>query len=478
MLDNIDSILQQECKLHINDRVLVGVSGGPDSLCLLHTLHRLGYLIIAAHVNHKLRPEAGDESLFVKQFAKQLGVDYISCRVDVHSYARELRISIEEAARTMRYRYLFEQAKEMDARAVLVGHNADDQVETILMHLLRGSGLSGLRGMEFITLPNPWSQDIPLIRPLLSTWREDILNYLSENELIPVLDKSNLDTAYFRNRLRHELIPILESYSPHIRQNLLRSGQIMQDDYSALQQLVNTAWDRNLVRQGTGYLAFKLNGLLELSPSIQRYFMRKAIGYHLPGLIDVDFDCIERGLGFLSETKPDGQVDLVAGLCLIKEGDLFWLAHGKDALPVSDFPVLGYGVQFTLNISSSLGLDNGWELYVEEVPDPVLALEQSNANLDPYQAWVDGGEITLPMIVRCRIPGERFRPLGMNDHSMKVSDVMINLKLPKRARSTWPLVCSGQDILWIPGYRQSQLARLTPESRLILHLTLRRLSTA
>ena len=171
MLDKIARSLQNEGKLEAKNLILVGISGGPDSLCLLHALHTLGYNLVAAHVNHRLRPEADEEAQMVKQFVGGLGVRFISCKVDVLSYADEHKVSIEEAARTIRYHYLFEQAEDVGASAVLVGHNADDQAETILMHLLRGSGLAGLRGMEYRSVPNPWSEHIPLLRPLLFTWR-------------------------------------------------------------------------------------------------------------------------------------------------------------------------------------------------------------------------------------------------------------------------------------------------------------------
>jgi tRNA(Ile)-lysidine synthase len=227
MLDKIARILQHEGKLEAQNLLLIGVSGGPDSLCLLHALHALGYHIIAAHVNHGLRPEADEEEQTIKQYAGELGVEFFSCKVDVLSYASEHSNSIEEAGRIMRYHYLFERAEKMGVCAVLVGHNADDQVETILMHLLRGSGLAGLRGMEYRSVPNPWSEHIPLIRPLLSIWREEIVKYLTEHGLKPISDQSNLDTTFFRNRLRHELFPILEKYNPRIRENLQRLGLIL-----------------------------------------------------------------------------------------------------------------------------------------------------------------------------------------------------------------------------------------------------------
>jgi tRNA(Ile)-lysidine synthase len=472
MLDKIAINLESEGKLLDGNLLVVGVSGGADSLFLLHALHALGYPLIAAHVNHGLRPEADQEAQIVKQFAYEFGEDFITCQMDVRSYACEHSVSIEEAARTMRYDYLFEQAEKIGASAVLVGHNADDQAETILMHLLRGSGLAGLRGMEYRTVPNQWSEHIPLVRPLLSTWREDILKYLAEHKLNPISDQSNLDTTYFRNRLRHELLPSLEKYNPRIRENLLRMGQITRDDYTVLQQLTTDAWERNLVQYGPGYLTFQLTGFRELPTSIQRYLLRKAIGSHLPGLRDVDYECIERGLGFLLEDKPFGQVDLIGGLRIIKERESFWVATWQADLPGSDYPVLIPGDELVLNIPHTLSFNNNWNLQAFEETDPELAIQKSHANVDPFQTWLDAGELELPMIVRCRKKGERIQPLGMKGHSMKVSDLMINLKVPKRARSTWPLVCSGDDILWIPGYRLSRLVRIKPDSQLIVHLTL------
>lgn len=474
MLDKIVIILQQECNLQAQNLILVGVSGGPDSICLLHVLHTLGYHILAAHVNHRLRPEADEEAQMVKQFAGDLGVDFISCQADVLSYAYEHSVSIEEAARNMRYHYLFEQAKKMGASAVLVGHNADDQVETILMHLLRGSGLAGLRGMEYRTVPNPWSEHIPLIRPLLSTKREDILKYLTEHSLNTISDHSNLDTTFFRNRLRHELLPILEKYNPRIRENLLRVGQITRDDYAVLQQLAIEAWEINLVGQGPGYLAFNLTGFRKLTTSLQRYLLRKSIAYHLPGLRDVDFECIERGLFILNDDKPYLQADLIGGLCIIKDGKLFWLANWQADLPRADFPAVTVDKELLLKIPSTLSISSNWKLQAVVVPFQELVMQQSMANLDPFQVWLDADNLETPLIVRYRKTGDRIQPLGMDGHSMKVSDLMINLKLPKRARSTWPLVCSGDVILWVPGYRLSHLVRIKSSSRSIIHLTLSR----
>lgn len=474
MLDTIAYILQRECKLHLTDKLLVGVSGGPDSLCLLYVLHKLGHNPIVAHLNHHLRPEADQEAEIVKQFAAEIGIDSVSTDFDVRTYASQNSLSIEEAARTVRYRYLFEQAELKGAQGVLVAHTADDQVETILMHLLRGSGLSGLRGMDLRMLPNPWSDTIPLIRPLLSTWREDILEYLTINGIVPVSDQSNLDTTYFRNRLRHDLLPILESYNPQVRKNLLRAGLILRDDYLVLQQLVDEAWEVNLVWHAPRTLAFHRQGILELPLSLQRYILRKAVAYFIPGLRDIDYECIERGLKFLAEAKSDRQVDLMSGICIIREGDLFWLASSLEDLPLTDYPAINKCENIPLIIPSIISLNNGWQLNAVESPDLDHALQDSLKNQDSYQAWVDIGKIELPLTVRCRVAGDRIQPVGMEGHSIKISDLMINLKLPKRARKTWPMVCSGDHILWIPGGRLSRLVQVNADSRSVVHLMLSR----
>ncbi len=474
MLDKIEMLLPGECQLQAGELCLVGVSGGPDSICLLHALNSLGYPLVAVHVNHTLRPEANQEAQAVEAFAKGLGIDCITYRVDVRGYAGEQSLSIEEAARQLRYACLFEQAEQTSAGAVLVAHNADDQVETILMHVLRGSGLSGLRGMPYRALPNQWSERIPLVRPLLSTWRGEILEYLSLNHLGYIFDQSNADTAFFRNQLRHGLLPDLEKYNPRIRQNLLRVGRISREDYAVIQQLVDQAWKANLARQGAGYLSFRLDGFQQLPASIQRYLLRRAIAYHLPSLKDVDFASIERGVNFLCDGKETGQADLIAGLRLVKEGDLFWLASWQADLPGSDYPSIPAGARLEVQVPGGVPLNDSWVFQASRETDPGDAIQHGEDNVDPFQAWIDLDEVELPLVLRCRKAGERFQPLGMQGHSMKISDLMVNQKVPKRTRATWPLVCSGEAVIWIPGLRQGYRVRIRPTSRNIAHLSLSR----
>jgi len=247
--------------------VVVAVSGGPDSLCLLHLLHglapALGLQLHVAHLNHGLRGEDADaDARFVAGFAAALGLPCTIGQADVRALADAPGISLEEAARQARYRFLSETARAVGARTIAVGHNADDQAETVLMHFLRGSGLAGLRGMAPKTaLGEYWlggiasrqtpplamtsgGADFWLIRPLLAIPRRAIEAYCAEHGLAPRFDRSNADTTFFRNRLRHELLPILEQYNPAIRAILAHTAEALAGDHQIVRAEVEAAWGR------------------------------------------------------------------------------------------------------------------------------------------------------------------------------------------------------------------------------------------
>ena len=197
--------VQEQCHLQPDQPVLVGVSGGPDSLCLLDLFSRLEFPLIVAHFDHALRPESARDAEYVRSLAAAYGKAFTTTRQDVALYAQTAHLSLEEAARQARYRFLFEQAQVYSAQAVAVAHTADDQVETVLMHLLRGSGLDGLKGMPFRTEFPGWQPQLPLVRPLLTTWRAEVEEYCRLRQLEPLYDPTNRETLYYRNRLRLDL---------------------------------------------------------------------------------------------------------------------------------------------------------------------------------------------------------------------------------------------------------------------------------
>ncbi len=454
MFDRIAKIVAQECKLTFDRPVLAAVSGGPDSLCLFDILHRLGYPITIAHLDHKIRAEAADEAQTLDQLAKALNVPICLGKADVISYAREQSLSVEEAARVLRYQFLFQQAALIQAQAVVTGHTADDQVETVLMHLLRGSGLGGLQGMNYCSLPNPWSDTIPLIRPLLGVWRQDITAYLRERGLVPFEDPTNRDSLFFRNRIRHELIPILESYNPKVRPHIWRTAFIVQEDLAIIEQVVVAAWEACLREKSSDWCTFYLPAIRSQPEAIIRHLLRRAAQQLKPALRDIDFGALQRGCQFIHQPPHSRQCDWIGGLRLRIQDDLLWVARWDKALPsdlVLDWPQMATSQPLLLTIPGMIVLTKGWQLKAEVVPNIQTALEQARRNTNPFEAWISADGLAAGLLVRRRQPGDALQPLGMNGHSTKISDLMINQKIHRAARSGWPVLVSGKHVVWLPG---------------------------
>ncbi len=467
----MQEIAQYECRLSVKRPVLVGVSGGPDSLCLLDGLARLGFSLVVAHFDHQLRPESGSDADAARQAAERLGLTFRLGSQNVVEFAAAERLSIEEAARVLRYRFLFTEARRCQAQAVAVGHTADDQVETVLMHLLRGSGLAGLAGMDFVARMETWDPEIPLVRPLLAFWRAETVAYCDERGLNPVTDASNQDPAYFRNRLRHELIPFLESYNPQIRPVLWRTARVLAGDEGIVRAAVDRAWIDCLAQQKAGTVTLDLAGFRSLDVGLQRGVLRRAIACLLPVLRDVDFGVVERALRFL-EAGAAGQVDLLKGLRLFAEAGRLVIAD-QGALPASaDWPQLESTGELVLNIPGQVDLAAGWRLTGEWVDRAECPAGNWWQNASAWVAWLDVETLPGGLSVRPPRPGDRFRPLGMAGHSVRLSDFWINHKLPRRARSAWPLVVAGDEIVWVPGFRPAEVARVNGNTRKVLYLRL------
>jgi tRNA(Ile)-lysidine synthase len=464
----LENVLRDQCGLDLQKPVLAGVSGGPDSLCLLDVLRAAGYQIIVAHFNHQLRPEADLEATSVSERAHSLGLPFVTDSSDVRGYAEEHGLSLEEAARTLRYRFLFATARMHAAQAVAVGHTADDQAETVLMHFLRGAGLAGLKGMEYRTVLPVFDAEIPLARPLLSLWRADTETYCREHGLRPHFDASNRDTVYLRNRLRHDLIPELEKYNPRFKEAQVRTAQALQGDYSILQEVLEAVWKEVVVESGDGWVAFDQPRLVEFSPALRRNLIRRAAESLRPDSRDFGFEALERATVF-AESSDAQRIDFVNGLYLFTESGKVYLAAYEADLPSAQWPQVSNQLSV---VGDPCELGNGWILSVENVP-----LDTSRRFLDPdnWTAWLNADLTGSSLTVRPRRAGDRFQPLGLESGSVKLSDFFVNVKLPRRARAQWPLVCVGEEIAWVPGFRLAHSFRVTLKTERTLHLEIKRL---
>ena len=464
-LSHFRTFAQNECGLLFDRPVLVGVSGGPDSLCLLHVLHAAGYPVIAAHFDHHLRADSNLDANFVAGVANTWGVPFVGGAGDVPGFSREAGLSLEEGARTLRYRFLFEQARHFRAQAVAVGHTAEDQVETVLMHFLRGAGLDGLKGMLPRTTLPVWDAGIPLVRPLLEIHRAEVELYCRENGVQPWFDPTNLDTTIFRNQLRHELIPFLESYNARFREGITRMAKTLAADQKTLQEITDLAWQACLLCLAPTYLALSTPGFFQQMVGVQRRLLRKGIAFLRPGLRDVDFAAIERVLQFLGSSK-DGVCDLTGNLRVFVEGDRFWVAEHEGDLPSDEWPQMRADAPHLLGVPGGVALAGDWQLTAERCAPPVSVGESSD------RVWLDADVLPLPLTVRPRRVGDRFQPLGMEGRETKLSDFLINAKIPRRARGAWPLVVSGEQIAWIPGVRVAEPFRVTEKTQEVICLSL------
>lgn len=474
--------LQETVKLTIEehrmvqqgDTVVVGVSGGPDSLCLLHVLKFLQpELRIELHVAHLEHGIRGAESLadadFVRDLSHEWGLPVSIERADVPGYARQHKLALEEAARRERYLSLGRVARAVGANSVAVGHNADDQVETILMHWLRGSGLAGLRGI----LPvqelgaEPWWSGPPIrvIRPLLEVPRNVIEAYGSRHGLQPRFDRSNLDLTYHRNRIRHELIPYLESFNPGIREVLRRSAKAIADDYDYLHREGLDAWNR-LAEEAGGTISFPLEPWHRLHPSLQRQLLREAIRRLRESLRDITWTHVEQARVGVEELDTGGRVTLPEGLFLIKGYNRFVVG---ESLPYPDLPLLWEG-PLGLPVPGDLPLpDSPWVLHSRTIRRDDLPKGELD-NPDAWHVYLDADNAGLELKLRHRQTRDRFQPLGMGGKSKNLTDFMIDAKIPRHIRDLLPLVVSPQHIVWVVGYRLDERVKVTSQTSQVLHL--------
>lgn len=473
MFENIASTLANQCGLVKDRPIIAGISGGPDSLCLLGLLREHGYPVIVAHFNHKLRSDADADANAVEQAASRMNFASVIESGDVREYAMREKLSIEEAARYMRYQFLMTQARRFKAQAVAVGHTADDQVETVLMHFIRGAGLAGLKGMTYRTILPLFDPQIPIVRPLLDVWREETIVYCAAHGLRPRFDPSNESLDFLRNRLRHQLIPILESYNPRFREVLKRTAHSLAADHEILLQVVENAWSESVVQQTDNFIAFDIPTLTKQPLGLQRHLIRRSLELLRPDNLDITFAALERAVHFINDPAHRSRTELGSDLHLLREGALVYLLTDDVALPIERWPQMPEGQDvIPLSVPGAVSLAGGWKMTSERWNMASLAMDQARANDDPFQVWLDANLLSGALELRVRHDGDRFEPLGMDGHEMKLSDFFINVKLPQRARDRWPLLCMGDKVVWVPGYRPAHSFRLTENTRQAVYFSL------
>ncbi len=471
MGDNLLNAVDRFLNTHgVRDQVVVvGVSGGADSLALLRALLALretfGLKLHVAHLNHQLR---GDESerdaRFVEAVARDWGLPVTVESHDVAAFAAAKKLSTEEAARLVRYGFLEQVAEREGAAAVAVAHHADDQVETILLHFLRGAGLGGLRGMSECA-HYPFQPPLRLLRPFLGVTRAQIEAYCAEQGLKPRTDTTNLDKRYLRNRVRFELLPLLEQYNPNLRAVLRQNAHILSDDYDYLMQRSRGAYDRTIIDRTADSVAFALSGWRALQPSLKRALIRLAVMKLRPLLRNLDARHVEAALHTADHGRVGARATLPEGLWLFRDFDAIVIAE-KLALPdlprASPHPV-------HVKVPGQVRVDRHWRFDAHIVAREHLPADALQG-IDPLEAFFDAEQLPGELTVRARQPRDVFAPLGMQGHHKPLRRFMIDAKIPQAWRARAPLVVAGDRVIWIAGWRIADDAKITGQTRRVLHL--------
>jgi tRNA(Ile)-lysidine synthase len=424
------------------DRVAVAVSGGADSVALLRVLlelrEELGIVVVVAHFNHQLRGDESDgDEHFVADLAHQHDLQFFAGRADVRLHSIAKKLSLEHAARDLRYRWLHDLASEHRLNAVATGHTLDDQAETVLMKFLRGTGTRGLAGIRpIMTLDH-----LRVVRPLLETSRPEIEQYLHSIDQRWREDHTNRDTHMTRNRIRHELLPLLErDYNPSIRHVLSETAEIALSEEDYWQEQASTLasrWHGTERRLRLQDREGSTTGFLSAGVALQRRTLKQFLEWHG---ITVDFHHVEAAR--LCALGDGCTASLPGGWQARREGDWLQLLAPTSAFEKQES---SHPWQYPLSIPGTCG-----------VPEAGVTLEAvlvspDFATLEPPGSLLRATDIGAELVVRNWQPGDRFHPAHSASEE-KLKRLFSKKRIPSTQRSAWPVVLSGRKIVWVWGF--------------------------
>jgi tRNA(Ile)-lysidine synthase len=481
----ITTYLDKHQLLPPGGEVIVAVSGGADSLCLLHLLNQLcgpgkrypGVSLHAAHLNHKLRGEESDrDAATVANIVESWGLPCTSSEIDVASLARTEQRSLEDAGRNARYRFLREVAH---GQPIAVAHHADDQVESLLLHFIRGSGLTGMVGML------PRQQDI--IRPLLAVRHAQTVAYCQEHGIEPIEDLSNTDPRFLRNRIRHELLPLLESLNPGFHSTLLRNAGVIRLDVEWLEAQVDVCWPAIVRSEQENTISLSIEGLLSLPLSIQRHLLRRVTARLCEGESPLEirhYTLIEQLLGY--DDRQERMLNLPHHIRVIRSFreitferlDGYIASRAIERWNEQDADVAQLCIPGRISVPGTPWIATAEQVPAELMSDIREALRRQDwskvRQLLPsthHVVYVDA-DVAGPFLeVRTWRPGDRMQPLGMK-HEKKMQDIFVDKHVARTDRSSTPIFFAVSHCIWLAGICLDERARLTSKTQQAVRLAI------
>ncbi len=460
------SMLQQE------DRVLIGLSGGPDSVCLAVALHEIkdsfDLSLHALYVNHGLRPEESrEEEDFCRRFCDGLGIDFYVESIDVKEHSQAKKLNLQEAARELRYDVFERTALKIGADQIALAHSADDQAETVLMRLLRGAGRKGLSGIPPVRRLGYRIQSSPLrnrgfldkgagklgnnksifiIRPLIEVQRQEIEEHLLQNSefRIPnskvpfMVDSSNLKKDYSRNWLRLEVIPLLKEQNPSFVESVNRTAEVLRDEDEYLEIATTKTMMRLITRKTDKMIELFLVPLMNIEKSILRRVFRRALA-EIGADRGIELVHIDDIIRLVRESNSGDMINLPKGIRAVKKYSTLLITRELPAVIKTQ----------NIDIPGEINLDGCGLTLISELTENKAKYDGSKVSVFDYDS------LTLPLKVRSRDQGDYFYPSGLGGKK-KLQDFFVDEKVPRETRDSVPVIVSGEDIIWIAGYRMDE----------------------
>lgn len=439
------------------DRVIVGVSGGADSIALLYLINEIKkeyeLEIYVAHLNHKFRgSEADQDEEYVKTLARRMDVPIMVESFDVQSYAKRNNLGFEEAARMVRHDFYERLRLDIKADKIALGHTADDNIETFLMRLVRGAGSTGLCGIPPVRGK--------IVRPLIMVWRYDIEKFCASVKLVPRVDYTNYDTRYLRNRVRMKLIPELKLFNPKIKDILLQTILLVTSDTYFIRDRVKEAFESVLDERKEVSLTLNIKKLREYDQVIQNHVIRAAIEEIKGNLENVYFIHIDQIVKSLAKSERQ-EFKLADGIYVVSGRDDLVFTTEKPQQESRSF-------EYEVDVPGEIYLkESGMRIKAEYLNITGTEIVRS---YNPYEALVDASKVHSKIIARSRQPGDRFSPLGLGG-TKKLQDLFVDAKVPLAERDKIPVIEEGGRIIWVVGSRIDENYKVNSDSTRILRIS-------
>ncbi|MGL5642170.1 MAG: tRNA lysidine(34) synthetase TilS [Paraclostridium sp.] len=461
IVDRVRGTIDKYNLLQKGDKIVLGLSGGPDSVCLLHVLKQLeseyDISIYAAHLNHQIRGiEAQKDVMYISRLCDSLGVKLFVKSINVPAYCKENGLSIEEGARKLRYEMFYEIKQKTKSSKIAIGHNLNDQAETILMRMMRGTGLQGLRGIEY-------KRDDTIIRPILDIERSSIEKYCDEHELNPRIDSTNLENIYTRNKIRLELIPYMQdNFNNNVIESICRMGNNLKLDSEYIEQEGINKFNEVAKLNNNEEVEISLDKYIDLHKAIKSRIIRNSIKYILGDTNFVDQKHIEDIIDLEEENKINKKLVLPRGL---------FVYRNKDSILLTNKEITYEEIEFCYKVPKE-GVIKIKELGVF-VETKVVSIERFNSmKVDKSSKGFDLDKFKGGIFVRNRKSGDKIK---LAAGSKKLKNLFIDLKIPREARSKIPVLVDDNEVVCVGDYKVSENYKIDANTKEVLKITFKKL---